>query len=102
MNTGYLSVQCIELLHGGARATGVRTGICTWAVTHMGVGKGSVYLCQLKRPDPLSSQKENLAAKPQAKYGETDVFIPTNTLHSHEVWRRIIMLNNVTNASNSD
>jgi hypothetical protein len=24
---------------GGARASGVRTGICTWAVTQIGVGK---------------------------------------------------------------
>ena len=62
----------------------------------------NVYLCQLKRPGPLSSQKENLAAKPQAKYGETDVFIPTNTLRIHEVWRRIIVLNNVANNPNFD
>ena len=95
-------MQCIEVSHRGAWATGVYGVICTWAVTHMGVGKGSVYLCQLKRPDPLSSQKENLAAKPQAKYGETDVLIPTNTLHLHEVWRRIIVLNNVANTPNFD
>ena len=37
MSAGYLSVQCIEVSHRGARATGVCTGICTWAVTHMGV-----------------------------------------------------------------
>ena len=30
-----MSVQCIELLHRGARATGVGTGICTWAVQQM-------------------------------------------------------------------
>ena len=95
-------MQCIEVLHRGAWASGLRVDICTWAVTHMGVGKGSVYLCQLKRPGPLSSQKENLAAKPQAKYGETDVLIPTNTLHLHEVWRRIIVLNNVANTPNFD
>ena len=32
-----MSVHCIELLHRGARATGVCTGICTWAVTQIGV-----------------------------------------------------------------
>jgi hypothetical protein len=35
-----MSVHCIELLHRGARATGVCTGICTWAVQHLGIGKG--------------------------------------------------------------
>ena len=32
-----MSVHCIELLHRGARATGVCTGICTWAVQNLGV-----------------------------------------------------------------
>ena len=38
-----MSVQCIEVSHRGARATGVCTGICTWAVTHMGVGERCWY-----------------------------------------------------------
>ena len=40
MITDHISVQCIELLHRGARATGVCMGICSWAVTQSGVGKG--------------------------------------------------------------
>ena len=40
MSTGHLSVQCSELLHRGAWDSGVCTGICTWAVQHLGVGKG--------------------------------------------------------------
>ena len=35
-----MSVLCIELLHRGAWATGVCTGIGTWALQHLGVGKG--------------------------------------------------------------
>jgi len=35
-----MSVLSIELLHRGARATGVCTGIFTWAVQHLGVVKG--------------------------------------------------------------
>ena len=30
-------MSCIELSHRGARASGVCTGICIWAVTHMGI-----------------------------------------------------------------
>ena len=42
MSNGHLSVLCIELLHRGARATGVWVVICTWAVTHMGGFRGVV------------------------------------------------------------
>ena len=34
-----MSVQCIELFHRGCKGHWVRTGICTWAVQHLGVGK---------------------------------------------------------------
>ena len=34
-----MSVQCIELLHRGAKASGLVVDRCTWAVTHRGFGK---------------------------------------------------------------
>ena len=102
MSTGHMSVQCIELLHRGCTGHWGMYGYMHMGCYTQGGWADNVYLCQLKRPGPLSSQKENLAAKPQAKYGETDVLIPTNTLHSHEAWRRIIVLNNVANTSNFD
>ena len=38
MSIGHLSVCNALSFHiGGARATGVCTGICTWAVTYLGV-----------------------------------------------------------------
>ena len=39
MSTGYMSVQALSRYIGGAWASGLRVDICTWAVTHMGVGK---------------------------------------------------------------
>ena len=40
MSIGHLSVcKAFSCYIVGARATGVCTGICTWAVTHRGFGK---------------------------------------------------------------
>ena len=65
-----MSVQCIELLHRGERATGASAGICTYAATHRGVEQAEsvgivigVVIDQFYRPSKLRSSERASSLK---------------------------------------